>query len=43
MDRREFLKGSRVIDFPDFTRGAWKTLPRFDIYAADIAAMDLRT
>lgn len=43
LSERSVKDRSQAIDFPDFTRGAWKTLPRFDISAADIAAMDLRT
>jgi hypothetical protein len=26
--------GGRPVDFPDFTRGRWKTWPRFDIVTA---------
>ena len=42
LSERSVMNRSAAIDFPDFTRGAWKTLPRFDISAADIAAMDLK-
>ena len=42
LSERSVVNRSQAIDFPDFTRGAWKTLPRFDISAADIAAMDLK-
>ena len=42
LSERSVMHRSQAIDIPDFTRGAWKTLPRFDISAADIAAMDLK-
>lgn len=42
LSERSVVRRSRSIDFPDFTRGAWKTEPRFDISSADIASMDLR-
>ena len=42
LSERSVMNRSQAVDFPDFTRGAWKTEPRFDITANDIAAMDLK-
>ena len=42
LSERSVMNRSQAIDFPDFTRGDWKTESRFDISAADIAAMDLQ-